>query len=134
MAGLSVVIPTLEEASRLPLLLADLQQWQGDLEVIVSDGGSRDQTRAVAQLAGATLLDSPNAGRGPQLRWGVDHSSHAWVLVLHADSRLPGSWHQKVATVLDRPEAHLSAWFFNFNVDADGRPMQWLLKRMVSLV
>ena len=75
MAGLSVVIPTLEEASRLPLLLADLQRWAGELEVIVSDGGSRDHTRAVAQLAGATVLDSPNAGRGPQLRWGVGHSS-----------------------------------------------------------
>ncbi|MGB0875100.1 MAG: glycosyltransferase, partial [Synechococcus sp.] len=54
MAGLSVVIPTLEEASRLPLLLADLQRWPGELEVIVSDAGSRDHTRAVAQLAGAT--------------------------------------------------------------------------------
>ena len=53
MAGLSVVIPTLEEASRLPLLLADLQRWPG-VEVIVSDGGSRDHTRAAAQLAGAS--------------------------------------------------------------------------------
>ena len=61
MAGLSVVIPTLDEASRLPLLLADLQRWPGELEVIVSDGGSRDHTRAVAQLAGATVLDSPTA-------------------------------------------------------------------------
>ena len=133
MAGLSVVIPTLEEASRLPLLLADLQRWPGELEVIVSDGGSQDQTRAVAQLAGATLLNNPKAGRGPQLRWGVDHSSHEWVLVLHADSRLPSTWHQKLGTVLDTPEAHLSAWFFNFNVDAEGRPMLWLLERMVNL-
>ena len=99
MAALSVVIPTLEEASRLPLLLADLQQWPGALEVIVSDGGSRDQTRVVAQLAGASVLDNPQSGRGPQLRWGVDHSSHAWVLVLHADSRLPGSWHQKLSLI-----------------------------------
>ena len=45
MAGLSVVIPTLEEASRLPLLLADLQQWPGDLEVIVSDAGSSSPAR-----------------------------------------------------------------------------------------
>ena len=133
MAGLSVVIPTLDEASRLPLLLADLQRWPGELEVIVSDGGSRDHTRAVAQLAGATVLDSPTAGRGPQLRWGVGHSSHAWVLVLHADSRLPDTWHHKVGAILNRPEAHLSAWFFNFNVDAEGRPMLWLLERMVNL-
>ena len=105
MAGLSVVIPTLEEASRLPLLLADLQRWPGELEVIVSDGGSRDHTRALAQLAGATVLDSPTAGRGPQLRWGVGHSSHAWVLVLHADSRLPDTWHHKVEQILSSPEA-----------------------------
>jgi rSAM/selenodomain-associated transferase 2 len=133
MAGLSVVIPTLEEASRLPLLLADLRRWPGELEVIVSDGGSRDQTREVALLAGATVLDSPKAGRGPQLRWGIDHSTHAWVLVLHADSRLPGTWHQKVGTVLNTPEAHLSAWYFDFNVDAERRPMLWLLERMVNL-
>ena len=109
MAGLSVVIPSLEEACRLPLLLADLQQWPGELEVVVCDGGSRDQTRQVAQLAGATVLESPTSGRGPQLRWGIDHSRHAWLLVLHADSRLPGSWHQRVEQILSSPEGHLSA-------------------------
>jgi len=133
MAGLSVVIPTLEEACRLPLLLADLQQWQGELEVVICDGGSRDQTRQVAQLAGATVLDSPTSGRGPQLRWGVDHSRHAWLLVLHADSRLPGPWHQRVDQILSSPEAHLSAWSFDFKVDAGMRPMLWLLQRMVNL-
>ena len=133
MAGLSVVIPTLEEASRLPLLLADLQRWRGELEIIVCDGGSRDQTRQVAQLGGATVLESPMSGRGPQLRWGVDHSCHAWVLVLHADSRLPGAWHQRVGQILSTPEARLSAWTFDFKVDAEGRPMLWLLERMVNL-
>ena len=133
MAGLSVVIPSLEEACRLPLLLADLQQWPGELEVIVSDGGSRDQTRQVAQLAGATVLESPTSGRGPQLRWGIDHSRHAWVLVLHADSRLPGPWHQRVEQILSSPEGRLSAWFFDFNVNAEMRPMLWLLERMVNL-
>ncbi len=133
MAGLSVVIPTLEEASRLPLLLADLQRWPGELEVIVSDAGSRDQTRAVAQLAGATVHECPNSGRGPQLRWGVGHSSHAWVLVLHADSRLPDTWHHRVGAILSRPEAHQNVWYFDFKVEVQGRPMLWLLERMVNL-
>jgi len=133
MAGLSVVIPTLEEASRLPLLLADLQQWPEDLEIVVCDGGSRDQTGPVARLAGATLIQSPKAGRGPQLAWGVDHSRHDWLLVLHADSRLPSTWHQRVGTVLNRPEAHLSAWCFDFKVNLESRPMLWLLERLVNL-
>ena len=133
MAGLSVVIPTLEEASRLPLLLADLQGWPGELEIIVCDGGSRDQTRQVAHLGGATVVESPTAGRGPQLRWGVDHSCHDWVLVLHADSRLSGTWHRRVRQVLSKPNAGFSAWHFDFKVDADMRPMLWLLERMVNL-
>ena len=133
MAGLSVVIPTLEEASTLPLLLADLRRWPEELEVVVCDGGSLDQTREVARLAGATVLDSPRAGRGAQLKFGVEHSSHAWVLVLHADSRLTGPWHQRVRQVLNSPEAHLSAWSFNFKVDAEGRPMLWLLEQIVNL-
>ena len=133
MAGLSVVIPTLEEANRLPLLLADLQRWEGELEIVICDGGSRDQTRQVAHLGGATVLDSPTTGRGPQLSWGVAHSCHSWVLVLHADSRLPGSWHHRVEQILKTPQARFSAWSFEFKVNTEARPMLWLLERMVNL-
>ena len=39
MAGLTVLIPTLNEASRLSLLLADLAHWPHALQVLVVDGG-----------------------------------------------------------------------------------------------
>ena len=55
MAGLTVVIPALNEARNLPLLLADLHQWPGALEIIVVDGGSSDKTIRVARQAGAHL-------------------------------------------------------------------------------
>ncbi|MFL2505729.1 MAG: glycosyltransferase [Parasynechococcus sp.] len=71
MAGLSVVIPALNEAGTLPLLLADLATWPGDLEILVVDGGSGDATAAVTRIGGAGLLRSPVAGRGQQLRWGA---------------------------------------------------------------
>ena len=63
-AALAVVIPALNEAGRLPLLLADLAQAPADLiaELVVSDGGSSDGTPLLAQLAGAQVLHSP-AGR-----------------------------------------------------------------------
>ena len=38
---LGVVIPCLNEAERLPLLLADLQRWQLSIEITVVDGGSK---------------------------------------------------------------------------------------------
>ena len=59
---LSVVIPTLNEAQALPLLLADLAAQAGvACEVLVSDGGSADGTREVAT---ASLAQHGLAGLG----------------------------------------------------------------------
>ena len=41
---LSIVIPTLNEALHLPLLLSDLNVWPNDFELIIVDGGSIDLT------------------------------------------------------------------------------------------
>ena len=40
--ALSIIIPTLNEADHLPLLLADLNEWPYDFELIIVDGGSMD--------------------------------------------------------------------------------------------
>src|SRR5207247_11432082 len=65
-AVIGVVIPTLNEASYLPGLLADLQCLRQivPLDVVVADGGSRDGTLAVAERAAARTLAGP-AGRLP---------------------------------------------------------------------
>ena len=56
--SLSIVIPSLNEASNLPLLLADLNRWPYQLEICVCDACSTDLTPLVAELAGAKLLSS----------------------------------------------------------------------------
>lgn len=54
---LSIIIPTLNEEKYLPRLLASLrQQTFSDYEIIVSDGGSSDQTQSLAQEAGCHLI------------------------------------------------------------------------------
>ena len=91
---LSIIIPTLNEAEHLPLLLADLQQQTGlCFEVIVTDGGSTDATCTIAkthfsssQLTGRCVTGPK--GRGRQLNAGVGVASADWYLFLHADSRL----------------------------------------------
>lgn len=92
-APLAVVIPALEEAERLPLLLADLAAAPPGLirERLVVDGGSRDGSAALARLGGADVLVS-QAGRGGQLQRGVTVSTAPWLLLLHADARLPAGW------------------------------------------
>ena len=60
---LSVIVLCLNEAARLPLLLADLQQSQFLLEILVSDGGSDDASPQIAELAeGASSPSSPWPG------------------------------------------------------------------------
>lgn len=85
--GLSVVIPTLNEAARLPRILRDLRALPLAFEVVVADGGSSDGTGDIARSAGARVVSSP-PGRGAQLRRGVAAASAPWILVLHADVRV----------------------------------------------
>lgn len=95
---LSIIIPAIDEAASLPLLLGDLQAQQGgvDFEILVVDGGSRDDTVAAcqrcAQRTGAALrVFQTRPGRGHQLNCGVSQAVGPVLLFLHADSRLPSS-------------------------------------------
>ena len=89
MTSLSVVIPTLDEARRLPLLLDDLEALS-DLvvETLVVDGGSTDGTDAIARDHGARVIAAPR-GRGVQLLAGGTAARGHWIFFVHADCRLP---------------------------------------------
>lgn len=58
----SVVIPTLNAGGRLARLMEALkgQQIPGDIEIIVVDSGSKDNTLEVARAAGARVLTIPH--------------------------------------------------------------------------
>ena len=53
---LSIIIPTLDEANHLPLLLADLKAWPYNSDLTIVDGGSRDSTISIAQIQGLSLI------------------------------------------------------------------------------
>ncbi|MFN9693165.1 MAG: TIGR04283 family arsenosugar biosynthesis glycosyltransferase [Synechococcaceae cyanobacterium] len=114
--GLAVVIPCLQEAQRLPRLLADLAA-AADLvrELVVVDGGSSDATARIALLGGARLLRCA-PGRGGQLALGVAATTAPWLLLLHADARLPQGWARWLsAAIRADPEA---AWAFRLAINA----------------
>jgi len=90
---LSVVIPTLNAAAFLP---GTLERMRAADEIVVVDGGSSDDSDAIAGRLGASLVRSPK-GRGVQLRAGAEAAGGDWLLFLHADS-LPGpGWRETVA-------------------------------------
>ena len=120
----SVVIPVLQEAQQLPSLLAQLQ---GQEEVWVVDGGSRDGSGQIARSMGAHWLRS-EASRGVQLRLGAAQATRPWLLFLHADARLPSQWPLVLARVLRDPAVAAAA--FRLRVNGCG----WKLRLLEQLV
>ncbi|MFG6498747.1 TIGR04283 family arsenosugar biosynthesis glycosyltransferase [Sulfitobacter sp. 1A13191] len=111
-APISVVIPTLNAATALPACLAALVEGlQAGLirEVILSDGGSTDGTRALADGWGAEVV-SGAPSRGGQLRHGCDGAQGAWLLVLHADTVLAPGWSDAVQDHMAR-RTEGAGWF-----------------------
>jgi rSAM/selenodomain-associated transferase 2 len=87
--GLDVIIPTLNAAATLPATLATVPPGAA---VIVSDGGSTDDTLRVARSARCRIVEGPR-GRGRQLAAGADASTRPWRLFLHADTLIsPQGW------------------------------------------
>ena len=86
--GLAVIVPVLNEAAALRLLLPQLAGQRGvRLEVVVCDGGSADGSAELAESLGArVVVGAP--GRGRQMNAGVEHSRAPMLLFLHADSEI----------------------------------------------
>ncbi len=97
--SLSIVIPTVNGAQRLPGCLAALTAGNGaralDCELVIVDGGSSDASVALAGAAGARVIAAPK-GRGSQLRQGAEAARGEWLFFLHDDTRLGDGWRRVV--------------------------------------
>jgi rSAM/selenodomain-associated transferase 2 len=93
----AIVVPVLDEATVLAELLPHaLAQCD---EIIVSDGGSSDDSAAVASRLGARVVVGP-PGRGEQLNRGAAATDRPILLFLHADTRLPPEGVERVAAAI----------------------------------
>lgn len=118
---ISVVIPTLNAAKGLPGTLTALVPAAADglvKEVIVVDGGSQDETTAIADGAGAKVLSAPR-GRGGQLAVGAAAARAPWLLFVHADTVLAEGWEAAAQAHLEQADAEGArrAAVFQFRLD-----------------
>lgn len=96
---LSVIIPTLEEAACLANALASAPKGS---EIIVSDAGSRDDTRLIAERVGARVVTGAR-GRARQMNLGARAASGDVLLFLHADCVLPDGSLEAMSEALSDP-------------------------------
>ncbi|MBW2316139.1 MAG: glycosyltransferase family 2 protein [Deltaproteobacteria bacterium] len=168
---LGVVIPTLDEADAVEAALCSVvDSGPGDdgpeptlpersdlepveLEIVVADGGSRDETcqrartwgseMAAAGLLHTRVIELPadrEAGRARQLQAGFEACGGDAVLFLHADTRLPAGWARDVRHALRDPAVVGGAFRFRFDPDemARGRTLglrviEWGARLRVAL-
>jgi rSAM/selenodomain-associated transferase 2 len=119
---ISVIVPTLNEAANLPRTLACLQRLP-ELEIIVADGGSQDQTIDIAQACGAQVIQT-QPGRSTQMNQAAKHATGEVLLFLHADTRLPDDWLKWVAQTLKNPD--MIAGAFELTIDSPQWGLRWI--------
>lgn len=91
---ISVVIPTLNEAPRLEAAIESVT-WAD--EVLVADGGSSDDTVAVAERAGARVIAAPGLTVGQQRNAAIEVARNSWILALDADERATDDLRESLA-------------------------------------
>jgi glycosyltransferase involved in cell wall biosynthesis len=87
-ATIGVVVPTYNSATVIGQCLASLrQQSHPPFEIVVCDGGSTDETTAIAKNYGATVIEAP-ANRSAQRNTGANRATSEYIVFVDSDMRL----------------------------------------------
>jgi len=118
-SDISIIIPTLNEESEVDHWgeLSSHSGEDGGCEVIIVDGGSTDQTVALAQSRGFRVETRPS-GRGAQLNYGARLAKGKVLLFLHADTRIPPGFAALILRCLN--ETATLAGAFSLAIDRAG--------------
>ncbi|MBD2167499.1 TIGR04283 family arsenosugar biosynthesis glycosyltransferase [Calothrix membranacea FACHB-236] len=121
---LSIIIPALNEAANIADAIITTQ-GSINTEIIVVDGGSQDETVAIAQSLGVKVIFA-SPGRAVQMNAGAVAASGEILLFLHADTRLPAGFDGMIRTTLQPPQTVAGA--FKLRIDASSwgiRLVEW---------
>jgi rSAM/selenodomain-associated transferase 2 len=123
----SIIIPTYNEATCIERCLFALQPFKPRCELIVADGGSLDNTIALAKPLADRLIDA-GKGRARQMNAGASLAQADMLLFLHADTFLPDD-----ALDLINNGLHKNYLWGRFDIDLTGTsPMLKIIAAMMN--
>ncbi len=131
---ISIIIPTYNEADQIAQTISKTHAGNGkcEVEIIIVDGGSTDDTVAIAKQCRATVVISERKGRAAQMNKGASVAKHEILYFLHADSIPPNNFTTQIVRAykdgtksgcfrlaFDYDHWFLKAntWFTRFNVN-----------------
>lgn len=136
----SIVIPTLNEETRLPQLLESLtMQTCKDFEVIVVDSGSQDKTREKAlefkdKLPKFYFLEGKFKRVAAARNGGAHIICAAWLIFLDADVVVPSDFISKIKDIIMRKKPDLmTAWNSTQDKGISGKLMLFLISLGIFL-
>ena len=85
---ISIIIPVFNESGTIAKLVGQLQGLYSDAEIIVVDDGSKDDTAAKANSAGARVISHPyNIGNGAAVKTGIRNATGDVLVFIDGDGQ-----------------------------------------------
>ncbi|MDE1890049.1 MAG: TIGR04283 family arsenosugar biosynthesis glycosyltransferase [Planctomycetota bacterium] len=112
---ISVIIPTLNEESHIEKTLLSVIKQGGDYEFYVVDGGSNDNTVAIAQKY--TRVINSEHGRAIQMNTGASLCTGDVLLFLHGDTILPDNAFREIRKRMKADNVVGGSFYIAFDVN-----------------
>ncbi|UOD35699.1 TIGR04283 family arsenosugar biosynthesis glycosyltransferase [Deferribacteraceae bacterium V6Fe1] len=116
---ISVIIPTLNEEENIANIINQAKRGF-NIEVIVVDGGSNDNTVKIAEQMGGNVIVSP-PGRAVQMNEGAKIADGEILFFVHADSFLPDNWDTCIRETIGEKQTFLGYFRFKIADDFKGK-------------
>ncbi len=103
----SIILPALNEAETIgkvidEIPLQGLEQAGYNVEVLVVDNGSTDQTAQIAQEKGARVITEPRRGKGRAVRTAFEQVKADFVFMLDSDYTYPATYIPEMLKLLNQ--------------------------------
>jgi glycosyltransferase involved in cell wall biosynthesis len=132
---LSIVIPALNEEKYLPDCLLSLknQDWHGEIEIIVVDNGSTDNTSAVAAGHGARVIACATRGVAYARQAGAEQARGDVIVQVDADTVYPRRWLGQIADHFAKhPDSAAVAGRYQYADPARWAPLEGVVRKLLN--